>query len=215
MRLLKQREEELRRKRYHEKTRNNWDKKEKLLAKKSREPTPSVVLKLQTCLKKTNHLCTGLRKLYAYIIHEVECPKRKTRQEKIRKRWAKKEKFLDKKHSESAPAVTPYLEDSRKNVEALLKQHEEESSKRERRHEKIRKHWAKQEKLLDKKHSKPTPSVAPMLEACLKKADEQYAEFREPCVYILWFFSHGFARGHWTRTTMTNFGVIVVLEIAP
>lgn len=64
-------------------------------------------------------------------------------------------------------------------VEALLEQRAEGSPGRKKRHRKIKKQWEKEEKLLNKKHSEPTTSVALKLEASLKKATEQIAELKE------------------------------------
>lgn len=64
-------------------------------------------------------------------------------------------------------------------VDALLQKREYECPKRKKRHEKIRKHCAKKEEQLDKKHREPTPSVAPRLEASLKKATKQISELKE------------------------------------
>lgn len=64
-------------------------------------------------------------------------------------------------------------------VDTLLKEYEDECPKRKKRQRKIKKYWDKKEKLLEKKHAQPTPSVAAEFEAALKKATEQCAELKE------------------------------------
>ena len=54
-------------------------------------------------------------------------------------------------------------------VDALLKEYEDECPERKKRQRKIKKYWDKKEKLLEKKHAQPTPSVAPEFEAALRK----------------------------------------------
>lgn len=84
--------------------------------------------------------------------------------------------------SKAKPEGTEIWDKSPEDVEAAveaLEQRAEGSPGRKKRHQKIKKQWEKEEKLLNKKHSEPTTSVALKLEASLKKATEQIAELKE------------------------------------
>lgn len=78
-----------------------------------------------------------------------------------------------KKISEKSPA------ELEADVEALFKQRLEECPERKRLNDMARKWWAKEDEMMKKMHARPTPSVAPQLEASLKKASELHGQIGE------------------------------------